>query len=147
MSRSRLGVGLGATGTAVLGLVVLFALGQLPGLGGLGTRTVDRSGPALLQSIRDLSQYHAAVGDFQIVLDVERDVKFVPGFLAGERALFVAAGTVNAYVDLGGLADDALLVSADGSSVRLRLPEPVLDKPNLDQKRTYLFSQRRGILN
>ena len=81
------------------------------------------------------------------MLDYEHDIKWVPGFIAGERSLFVAAGTVNAYVDFSGLAKGDLVVSEDGKSVEIRLPESKLDKPNLDQDRTYLFSQDRGAMN
>jgi hypothetical protein len=113
----------------------------------LRSESVDRSQPALLTSIQDISEYHAAVGNFEVVLDYEDDVTWVPGFIAGERSLFVAAGTVDAYVDLGGLADGDLTVSQDGTSAEVRLPEATLDEPNLDQERTYLFSQERGVVN
>ncbi|MER5263774.1 DUF4230 domain-containing protein [Actinosynnema sp. NPDC002837] len=117
-----------------------------------GTDTIDRSQPALLQSLRDLSQYHASAGEFQVVLDLERDVRYVPSALAGQRTLFVAAGTVNAYVDFGGLAEDALRVppttaSGEARKVQLALPKAVLDKPNLDQQRCYVFAQERGLFD
>lgn len=137
--------------TGALLAVIVVALGALgltslvPNLNPFQTEEVDRSQPVLLQSIRDLSQYHAAVGEFQVVIDLEKDVKFVPSFVAGQRALFVAAGSVNAFVDLSGLEGDALTVSEDGKSVQLRLPEARLDKPNLDQERSYLITAQRGI--
>jgi hypothetical protein len=134
----------------LIGLTVLVGL-RVAGLFDITnpfqSRTTDRSQPVLLKSIQDISQYHAAVGNFEVVLDVEQDVKWVPGFIAGQRSLFVAAGTVNAYVDFSGLAKRDLTLSADGKSVEIRLPEAKLDKPNLDQGRTYLFSQERGVVN
>ncbi|RYP88109.1 DUF4230 domain-containing protein [Nocardioides guangzhouensis] len=111
------------------------------------TRSIDRSQPALLKSIQDISQFHAAVGNFEVVLDYEQDVDWVPSFIAGERSLFVAAGTVNAYVDFSGLTAGDLRLSEDGKSVEIRLPAAELDEPNLDQDRTYLFSQDRGVVN
>lgn len=131
----------------VVGLAAVGVAGLLDFKLPFQTRTVDRSQPVLLKSIEELSQYHAAVGNFEVVLDVQQDVDFLPDFVAGERSLFVAAGTVNAYVDFGGLADGDLTVSEDGKAVTIRLPKAKLDKPNLDQKRTYLFSQQRGVLN
>lgn len=74
-------------------------------------------------------------------------MNWVPGFIADERSLFVAAGTVDAYVDFSGLAEGDLTLSDDGKSVEIRLPEAQLDKPNLDQGRTYLFSQERGVID
>jgi hypothetical protein len=124
---------------------VLAVVTWLPNLNPFQSKDVDRSGPVLLQSVKDLSQYHAAVGEFQVVIDLEKDVKLLPSFLAGSRALFVAAGTVDAYVDFSGLKDDALKVSPDGKSVEVRLPGAQLAKPNLDQQRSYLFAQQRGI--
>jgi hypothetical protein len=126
---------------------VLQVVGALPKLDLFGKSTVDRSQPAVLHAVRDLSQYHAAVGDFQVVIDIEDDVKWVPDALAGQRTLFVAAGTVNAYVDFGRLAEDSIVVSPDGKSVELALPPASLDKPNLDNKRSYVFSQERGLID
>lgn len=135
-------------------IAVAGALAVGPGVAGMlgitlpfQTKTIDRSQPALLVSVQELSQYHAAVGNFEVVLDIEEDESWVPGFIKGERSLFVAAGTVNAYVDLSGLTDGDLKLSEDGTSVQIRLPEAELDEPNLDQERTYLFSQERGVLD
>jgi hypothetical protein len=133
----------------VVAAAVLQLAGALPRFNpfGSGTETVDRSQPALLRSIRELSQYHAAAGDYQVVIDIEKDVKFVPSVLAGQRTLFVAQGSVNAYVDFSGLADGAMTVSPDTKVVELRLPKPVLDKPNLDHEHSYVFAQERGLFD
>ena len=140
-------VALAVAGTLVVGLAGLGGAG-LFGIGNpFQSKTTDRSQPALLMSIQDISQFHAAVGNFEIVLDVEQDPNWVPDFIAGERSLFVAAGTVDAYIDFTGLAEGDLALSDDGKSVEIRLPAAQLDKPNLDQDRTYLFSQERGVIN
>lgn len=109
-------------------------------------RQVDRSQPVLLKSIEELSQFHAAVGNFELVLDIEEDVDWMPGFIAGRRTMVVAAGTVNAYVDFSDFAEKDLELSPDGRSVTIRLPEPELDKPNLDFDRTYV-RQDRGVVD
>ena len=139
----------------IASLLVAGTLVFVAGLGAAGlfgiknpfqSEPIDRSQPVLLKSIQDISQFHAAVGNFEVVLDYERDVNWLPDFIAGERSLFVAAGTVNAYVDFAGLAEGDLALSEDGTSVEIRLPAATLDKPNLDQDRTYLFSQERGVI-
>ncbi|MEO8222268.1 MAG: DUF4230 domain-containing protein, partial [Specibacter sp.] len=71
----------------------------------------------------------------------------VPGFIAGRRTLFVGAGTVNAYVDFSGFVENDLAFSDDGKSVTVRLPETKLDKPNLDQSRSGVVSQKLGVLD
>lgn len=149
---SWLGRGLGFAAGAVAGVLAIILVGVglvglVPRLNPFGTDTIDRSQPAVLQSIRDLSQYHAAAGDFQVIVDIEKDVKFVPSIIAGERALFVAAGTVDAFVDFGGLAEDGLKVDDEAKTVEIRLPGAALAKPNLDPERSYLFDQQRGVFN
>lgn len=133
-------------GTIILGLAVV-GVSNMAGFNPFMPQRTDRSQPALLKSIKDISQYHAAVGNFETVLDVEDNIAGIPTLIAGRRTLFVAAGTIDAYVDLSGFADNDLTMSGDGKSVTVRLPEPQLDKPNLDHERSYVFSQDRGVLD
>lgn len=134
-------------GALAIVLIGVGLVGLIPRLNPFGTDTIDRSQPALLQSIKDLSQYHAAVGDFQVVVDIEKDVRFVPDIIAGERSLFVAYGTVDAYIDFSGITDDALKVDQEAKTVEIRLPGAELAKPNLDPEHSYLFDQRRGVVD
>jgi len=131
----------------VIVVAALFVVSKLPSLNPFGTDEIDRSQPALLQSVKDLSQYHAAEGNFQVVVDLEKDVSWVPDVIAGSRTLFVAAGSVDAYVDFGGLDENALTVDSKKHTVQVQLPEAKLAKPNLDQKKTYLYSQERGVFD
>ena len=109
--------------------------------------TIDRSQPVLLQSIQDLSRFEAATGNFQVVVDLEKDAKFLPDAIKGTRTLFVGAGTVDAYVDFATLGKDAIQVSADRTQVTMRLPRAQLEKTNLDNKRSYVFAQQRGLFD
>ncbi|WP_409467685.1 DUF4230 domain-containing protein [Streptomyces sp. HC307] len=135
----------------VLVLVVLFAgirLSVLPGLRDLfGTETHDRSGPALLKSIQDISRYDAASGNFQVVVDLEKDTKYLPDAIRGTRTLYVGAGTVDAYVDLGRIGEDDVTVDEDRTSATLRLPHAALGEPALDTDRSYAVSKQRGLLD
>ncbi|MFJ3714730.1 DUF4230 domain-containing protein [Streptomyces sp. NPDC090057] len=135
----------------VLVLVVLFAgirLAVLPGIKDLfGTETHDRSGPALLKSIQDMSRYEAASGNFQVVVDLEKDAKFLPDAIRGTRTLYVGAGTVDAYVDLGAVGDEDVSVNGDRTTATLRLPHARLGRPALDPDRSYAVSKQRGLLD
>src|SRR5689334_25093111 len=115
-----------AVTAVVLVLALLFAgirLAVLPGIKDLfGTQTHDRSGPALLKSITDMSRYDAASGNFQVVVDLEKDDKYLPDAIRGTRTLYVGAGTVDAYVDLGKLGRQDVTVNGDRTSATLRLP-------------------------
>ncbi|CAL9663811.1 DUF4230 domain-containing protein [Streptomyces sp. enrichment culture] len=140
-----------ASAVVVLVLVVLFAglrLSVLPGLKDLfGSETQDRSGPALLKSIQDISRYDAASGNFQVVVDLEKDTRFLPDAVRGTRTLYVGAGTVDAYVDLGKLGEDDVKVDGDRTSATLRLPHAALGEPALDPDRSYAVSKQRGLLD
>ncbi|MFG3659075.1 DUF4230 domain-containing protein [Streptomyces sp. NPDC047706] len=140
-----------ALSAVVLVLVVLFAglrLSVLPGLKDLfGTETHDRSGPALLKSIQDISRYDAASGNFQVVVDLEKDTKYLPDAIRGTRTLYVGAGTVDAYVDLGKVGEDDVTVDEDRTSATLRLPHAALGKPALDPDRSYAVSKQRGLFD
>ncbi|GAB7040815.1 MULTISPECIES: DUF4230 domain-containing protein [Catenuloplanes] len=107
----------------------------------------DRSQPPLLESIKDLSRYVAAEGNFQVVVDTQRNRENVPDFLLNERTLFVAAGSVESYVDFSTISEDAIVVSEDGRSATITLPAPQLGEANLDQEKSYVFSEEKGLLN
>ncbi|MER6691840.1 DUF4230 domain-containing protein [Streptomyces minutiscleroticus] len=138
-------------GALVLVLAVLFAglrLAVLPGLGDLfGEETHDRSGPALLKSIQDISRYEAASGNFQVVVDLEKDAKYLPDAIRGTRTLYVGAGTVDAYVDMGALGEDDVRVNEDRTSATIELPHAALGEPALDPDRSYAVSKQRGLLD
>ncbi|MGW3651408.1 DUF4230 domain-containing protein [Streptomyces sp. NPDC000878] len=135
----------------VLVFVLLLAglrLAVLPGLGDIfGEETNDRSGPALLESIQDMSRYEAASGNFQVVVDLEKDTKYLPDAIKGTRVLYVGAGTVDAYVDLGKIAKDDVTVNKDRTTATLRLPHSALGKPALNPDRSYAVSKQRGIFD
>lgn len=133
---------------AAAGLAALFWLfGSLFGLFDFGGRTIDRSQPPLLVKLTDLSQYHAASANFEVIVDLEKDTKYVPSFIAGQRSLMVAAGSVDAQVDFSQLKDDKVQVSEDRRSVHIVLPAPTFTDVTLDNDRTYVASRSRGLLD
>jgi len=135
-------------------LVAALAVGGLAGRGldllpGLpfGTQTVDRSTPTLLTSLADLERYHAATGSFQVVVDLEKDVRWVPSAIRGERTTFLATGSVDAYVDFRGLSGSAVEVSDDGRSVTFSLPPAQLDDADVDLENSRVLARDRGVLD
>jgi hypothetical protein len=107
----------------------------------------DRSQPPVLQSIRDLSRFVAAEGNYQVVIDLERNRRYVPEFLLNERTLLVGAGSVEAYVDFAAIAEGAVTESDDRRTVTVRLPAPQLGETHLDLEASYVFAEQRGLLN
>ncbi|MEU9143749.1 DUF4230 domain-containing protein [Streptomyces sp. NPDC048349] len=146
----RPGWGRIAVGLAVAVAVIVLAgrFGLVQGFGGLfGEDTRDRSGPALLKSIQDMDRYEAAVGNFQVVVDLEKDAAFLPDAIRGTRTLYVGAGTVGGYVDLGGLGERNVTVNEDRTKASIRLPHAVLGTAALDPDRSYAVAKERGLLD
>jgi hypothetical protein len=120
--------------------------GLWPGLP-FGSQQVDRSTPPLLTSLADLEEYHAATGSFQVVVDLEKDVRWVPSLLSGERTTFLATGSVDAVVDFTGLDSTAVTVDEQRRSVVFSLPAARLDQADVDLANSRVLSRDRGVLN
>lgn len=137
----------------VIGLVAVLLLGiKAVGLwpewrNPFAEQQTDRSQPPLLKSIQDLSRYVAAEGNFQVVVDLQKDRRYVPDILLNQRTLFVGAGSVEAYVDFAKIGDGAVIESADKKSVEIKLPAPQLAEPKLDLDNSYVFAEQRGLIN
>ncbi|MBG0565171.1 DUF4230 domain-containing protein [Actinoplanes aureus] len=110
-------------------------------------RTIDRSQPVLLQSMRDLHRYVAADGTFQVIVDLQQEKENIPDFLVNRRTLFVGSGTVEAYVDFSALAGDALKIDEGKKSIELTLPPPQQSTAALDMAKSYVVAEERGLLN
>ena len=140
----------------LVGLVVIFvvlavglnAVGWLPHFHNpFGSKTTDRSQPPLLLSIQDLARFEAASGNFQEVIDVQKERSHIPDILFSDRTLFVCVGSVDVYVDFSRLGQGDLTDSADHKSVTIKLPAPQLEKPNIDHGKSYVFATQQGVLN
>jgi uncharacterized protein DUF4230 len=144
----RLLVFIGSLGVLVAVVFGLQSFHLLPSISNpFAKQTTDRTGPVLLDSMRDLSRYVAAEGNFQVLVDLQVNNKFVPDFLYNRHTLFVGVGSVQAYVDFAKLTDGNIKVSADGTAVDITLPQPVLDKPVMDPQNSYLYADDKGIFN
>jgi hypothetical protein len=135
-------------------VVLLFLIGSFFYLKGLlpswdnpfKSRTVDRTQPAVLQSIEDIGEYRAATGNYQVVVDLAKDTG-LPDFVLGSRTLFVAKGSVDAGVDLSAIGPKDVKMSGDGTSATITLPHAQVFDPELDVENSYVYDRNEGILN
>jgi hypothetical protein len=142
-------------GLILAGLLVLAVAVLLKGISGLWpsfgnpfrTETVDRSSPAVLKAIQDLRRFEAASGHFEVIVDVEKDTRFVPAAIRGERVLFVAVGTVDAGVDFTGVDKKAIEVSDDRRRVVIDLPRARFFDARVDPERSYVYDRDRGLID
>lgn len=150
MARSRgsgasnlLFLGAGAAAVLVVGMVVAWNWIGNP----FGVDTIDRSPPPVLTEIRDLSEYHAAEGSFETIIDLEKDVRFVPSAIAGQKVLFVGVGRVDAFVDLGSIDESSIDVDDTTNSITVRLPRGQLDDVVIDHEASHVYDRDRGVLD
>ena len=137
-----------AVGTANVPGVLGDRVGDfLSSLNPFSEKTVDRTGPSVLKSLTDLSEYHAASAHYETVVDIEKDNGYLPDVLSGERVLYVGKGDVDAVVDFGELDERRVVLSKDGTSVTIRLPAPTVSKPVLDLENSYVASHDEGLVN
>lgn len=132
---------------AVLAVAALAVLGfqrvgdLLPSLP-FGSETVDRSAPAVLHALADVSRYEAAQGNYSVIVDIESDTRWVPSFIRGERTVLAAQGSVAAHVDMS--APDVVV---DGESVTVRLPTAEVGEARIDMEESRIVSRSRGLLD
>jgi len=130
---------------AALGFGAVVALKSLRPDNPLTEKTVDRSQPALLKSLTDLAELHAAEGRYQVLVDIEKDTQYVPSMLKGSRTVYSATGSVDALVDLSAVGPGSIQVA--GSTVHLTVPAVRLAEPALDLAQSRVLSRDRGLLD
>jgi hypothetical protein len=141
--------GLVALGLVIVALVfgVSWVRGVLPDFHNpFKEQTIDRSGPAVLKSIQDLHQYRAATGNFQQIVDLQKDTP-LPDELLGSRTLYIAYGSVDATVDFSTIGEDSVDVSDDRRTATITLPQPRLSAARVDPTRSYVYDRNEGALN
>ena len=112
----------------------------------LGQDVVDTSTTPLLLALDDLSEYHAATGTFQVVVERVVDTRYVPSVISGESVSFLATGTADAYVDFEGLDAGRVALSPDGTSATIELPAPRLGEVRIDPAESRVLDRDRGLL-
>lgn len=143
----------GGLSAAVVVVVLVLAVGAaqhfslLPHLGNPVTeKTVDRTGPVLLKSLSDLSEYHASTAEFEVTVDLEKDVKYVPSAVAGEKVIYQAIGSADGVVDLSGL-DARSVEITDGREIVVTVPHAKVGPVVLDVERSKVVARKRGLIN
>ena len=148
-------IGLALAAGAVLGVLSVLrddfrdAFWQVvvEGLNPFTTSEVDRSETPVLLSMKDLARFVAGEAQYEVLVDLETDVRYLPDWLAGERTVLAVNGSVEAYVDFTGLTEDAISISDDGAAVSVTLPEPELAEPRIDFDASRALTEDRGLVD
>lgn len=111
------------------------------------TTEKDHSPPPILAELRGMSDLHSAQAQFEVIVDQEDDVRFIPQVIAGERVQYVAVGTVDAVVDLSSLGEGAVRFDEETNRAVVYLPRPTISQPVLDMDQSHVMNRDRGLFN
>jgi hypothetical protein len=133
----------------VVAVIVAQSLSLLPNFSNPVTENeVDRSAPPLLLSLDDLDDLHASTGNMQVIVDRELDVRYVPGFLAGERVVYQAVGSIDGVVSLSEVESRITVDEATGERVvTFTLPPAELSEVHLDLDESKVVDSSSGLCN
>lgn len=149
---------LGLLGALVLVVLLTLGVAQVPGAVGdkvtdalsalnpFHEEAADRTGPAVLQSLTTLSEFTAARGYYEVVVDLEPGNNNLPDFINGDRIIYVGKGEVEAVVDFTELDERRVTRGSDGTSVVVNLPAPTIREPDLDLKTSYVAVRDEGFV-
>ncbi len=146
------GSGFGTTLVLAFVIVVLsIALGvglagvRVPLLGPLFARGTEiTTGPVVVEGVQRLDRLATARWTGSVVVTKESDGGSLERLLTGEKIVLVAAGEVEAGVDLASLGPDD--VEVNGEKVTIRLPAPEILSTRLDEERTAVYDRDQGLL-
>lgn len=154
-SRSRVpgfwkGLGLVAIVLVVVNLVGFDPIGSIRDkLFGVDQRP-EAAGTTLL-TIRRTTELRAASGEFSVPVyfGTEQDGvvhDILPDAFDANSGVAIYQGSVDAFVDLKGLTTDDLEINRTDRSIIITVPEPTLSKPNIDESKSKVVTQDRGLM-
>lgn len=100
--------------------------------------------PAIVQRIQRLQRLESVKYTLEKVVTGERESRFLPQSIAGERLLMIVRGEVFAGVDLGKLKSSD--VQVNGKEVRITLPHSEIFSTRIDNNQTRVYSRETGLL-
>ena len=145
-SALRSGLKLGIAALIIVAGLPLAAniAGLLDGLRNpFASERTERVDPAVLTALQELDELHAASAELQVVVEVDDDTRYLPDALSGRNTTFLAAGSVDAVVELG----DATVTEQPDGTVTVVLPRPTLDDPTVDHETSRVLDRDRGLFD
>jgi Protein of unknown function (DUF4230) len=135
-----------------IGLALLMAGGPLLSarmnrFNPMAVKTIDRTGPTLLTAISDMHTYQAATGEFQVVVDIEKDAKWLPSAIRGERVVLLAQGSVDAGVDLGSIGPRSITTDSATGAIAVTIPHAILGAAHVNLKSSTIVRHDRGLFD
>ncbi len=142
-------------GIGLIVLVIVNLLGFDP-IGTLrdelfGVKERPEAADSTLLAIRRTAELRAATGEFSVPVyfGTEQDGvvhDILPDAFDANSGIAIYQGSVDAFVDLRGLTADDLDLNRSDRSITIRVPQPRLSEPNIDESKSKVVTQDRGLL-
>lgn len=123
---------------------VLWLAGQITGLNPFATRDIERVGPTVVQSVRDLSDLTTVEFVEYTTIEKGRDAGIL-NFIRGDKVFLFAVARVGAGIDLSQLRESAVDVDQERRVVRIELPPAQILYVALDNEATQVYDRDTGL--
>lgn len=110
------------------------------------TVTTRMNTAAVIQRVQRLNRLETTSYTVERVIESEQTstLPVLGNLLAGDRLLLIAHGEVVAGMDLSQLREQDVTLSADGTTVTIRLPPAQIFSTSLDTTQTRVYDRQRG---
>ena len=108
---------------------------------------IDASRPSVIAQIQKLQRLETVVFGMDKIVVGERESKYFPKFLAGDRLLLIVFGEVTAGIDLSNVQASDVDVDPEGPTIRLKIPAAEIFSTRLDNERTRVYSRETGLFS
>ena len=143
---------LGFGGTFALGILCLalllstFERGRQALLNPFGfSSKVSLSGPVVLEQLQKMSRLETARYKGHAIVRGDTSSGILPGFIAGDKLVFIGHGEVVAGIDLGKMQPEDVRV--DGDKVVVKLPPSEIFHSSLDNQQSEVFERQTGVFS
>lgn len=115
--------------------------------GNLGpeVRRIDVSQPAILSKIQQLERLETVSFYMDKIVMGERESRYLPQFLSGDRLLLIVHGEVIAGVDLSKVQSGDIIVR--NNILTVRIPKAEVFTVRIDNERTRVYSRETGLFS
>ncbi|MDQ5854697.1 MAG: DUF4230 domain-containing protein [Chloroflexota bacterium] len=107
--------------------------------------SIDR--PAVVRQIKALNRLETTTFVMEKVIAAGQEGNPLYNLLFGDKLLLIAHGQVIAGFDLSRLRDEDINLSPDGETATITLPPAEILVSRLDNEKTSVYDQQRGLLN
>ena len=115
------------------------------GVGSAERSSIDTSRPTIVRQIQQLQRLETVVFGLDKIVAGEKESRYLPSFLAGDRLLLIVFGEVIAGVDLGRIQSSD--VTAAGGTIQMTIPAPEIFTTRVDNDRTRVYSRVTGLFS